>query len=297
MSRIILDCNINNFYASVECMLDMNIRGLSLMVPFYSKMKEDGSCKDTQKYRRKKHLKCLSRKDIEEIARRVLKAYYQLPDVAGTEAFRINPELLLTELLGLKIEYAHLSIDRSILGATTTVQMPIEIFCGDNSESSFYMDGKTVLIERDLKEDSTQQGRCNFSLAHESSHQILKMLFPHDYDADPQIAMVHYYRANSEKCKPIKDWYEWQANALASAILLPFEIIDRGIFLFGIDGKIKTLNKIYFPKVYEQFSNLAAFLGVSKTALAIRMKQLGLLENNHLDNPYCLIDVDYNGGK
>lgn len=241
-------------------------------------------------------MKCLSRKNLEEIAGRVLKAYYQLPEIAGTEVFRIEPELLLTKLLGLKIEYAHLSIDRSILGATTTVEMPIEIFCGDDSETSFYMDGKTVLIESDLKEDTTQQGRCNFSLAHESSHQILKMLFPHDYDANPQLATVHYYKANSEKCKPIKDWYEWQANALASAILLPFEVVDRGMYMMGMNGKIKTLNKIYFPRVYEQFSTLASFLGVSKTALAIRMKQLGLLENNQLDNPYCLLEVEYSGG-
>ncbi|MEA4832434.1 hypothetical protein SDC9_155714 [bioreactor metagenome] len=109
------------------------------------------------------------------------------------------------------------------------------------------------------------------------------------------VATVYLLQTES----PIKHliYHKYGTYALASAILLPFEIIDRGMFLFGIDGKIKTLNKIYFPKVYEQFSNLAAFLGVSKTALAIRMKQLGLLENNHLDNPYCLIDVDYNGSK
>jgi hypothetical protein len=41
---------------------------------------------------------------------------------------------------------------------------------------------------------------------------------------------------------------------------------------------------------------MASFLGVSKTALAIRMKQLGLLENNHLDDPYCIVDIDYDGG-
>ena len=89
---------------------------------------------------------------------------------------------------------------------------------------------------------------------------------------------------------------EWQANALASAILLPFEVVDRGMYMMGMDGKIKILNKIYFPRVYEQFSTLASFLGVSKTALAIRMKQLGLLENNQLDNPYCLLEVEYSGG-
>ena len=41
---------------------------------------------------------------------------------------------------------------------------------------------------------------------------------------------------------------------------------------------------------------MARFLVVSKTALAIRMKQLGLLENNYLDEPYSLVDVYYTGG-
>jgi len=242
-------------------------------------------------------LKCLSRKDIEDIATRVLKAYYKLPEVANKEKYRIEPELLLTELLGLKIEYAHLSLDRSILGATTTSEMNIEIYSGYDSETTYSLDGKTVLIESDLRDDDTQYGRCNFSIAHEISHQILKMLYPHDYDATPQTAKIHYYKSNSEKSKPISDWYEWQANALASAILLPFDVIDRGMFMFGINGKIHTLNKLYFPTGYEKFKNLAQFLGVSKTALAIRMKQLGLLENNQLDNPYELIDVEYSGGK
>lgn len=65
-------------------------------------------------------MKCLSRADIEAIAERVLKAYYQLPQNKDAEIYRINPEQLVTELLGLKVEYEHLSYDRHILGATTT---------------------------------------------------------------------------------------------------------------------------------------------------------------------------------
>jgi len=241
-------------------------------------------------------LKCLSRTDIEAIAERVLKAYYQLPQNRDAEIYRIDPEQLVTELLGLKVEYEHLSYDRHILGATTTAPMIIEIFMGDDTEQHYELDGNTILIERDLRDDCTQLGRCNFSLAHEGSHQILKMLYPQDYDANPQIQKIHYYQANSERRKPIADWYEWQANALASAILLPKDLICRGMFMFSLGDKIETLNKLFFPKVYDRFSDLASFLGVSKTALAIRMKQLGLLVNDQLDNPYSIIDVEYEGG-
>lgn len=239
-------------------------------------------------------MKCLSRKDIEAIAARVLKAYKKLPEVAGKDILRIDPELLLTRLLGLKIEYARLSLDGSVLGATTTSEADIEVYSYDDEELCFSLDGKTVLIEQELKENCTMRGRCNFTIAHEGSHQILKMLFPNDYDkATP--AAIHFYKANSEKNQPISDWYEWQANALASAILLPFELIDKGMYYMGITGKIDYLNKMYRPDEYNRFCNLADFLGVSKTALAIRMKQLGLIGENQLDNPRKLLEVEYKG--
>ena len=145
-------------------------------------------------------MKILSRKDIESIADRVLKAYYNLPENRNKSIiFNIDPELLLRELLGLKIEYTHLSVDRTILGATTTVPMEIEVFTCDDLESTYMLDGNTVLIEQDLKEDITQHGRCNFTIAHESGHQILKMLYPKDYDVSPHTAKVHFYKMGSEK--------------------------------------------------------------------------------------------------
>ena len=55
--------------------------------------------------------------------------------------------------------------------------------------------------------------------------------------------------------------------------------------------KIECLNKIYFPGVYKRFDALADFLGCSKKALAIRMKQLGLLKKEYLDNPFDLVTV------
>lgn len=241
-------------------------------------------------------MKCLSRQDIEAIATRIVNAYYRLPELQGQPIYRIDPELLLTKVLGLNIEYYHLSRDNSILGATSASEMGIEVFDNDDNEAIYFLDGKTVLVEKDLKEDETQRGRCNFTIAHEASHQILKMLYPREYGVSARPAKLHFYRANSEKKKPISDWEEWQANALGSAILLPRDRIEKAMFMFGLGDKITMLNKVYATEVYERFKDLAVFLGASKTALAIRMKQLGLLENDYLDDPYRLIEVTYDGG-
>lgn len=80
-------------------------------------------------------------------------------------------------------------------------------------------------------------------------------------------------------------------DTLGAAILLPENLIKQGMFLFNLGDKIECLNKIYFPEVYKRFDALADFLGCSKKALAIRMKQLGLLKKEYLDNPFDLVDI------
>lgn len=226
-------------------------------------------------------MKHLSRFDIEAIADKYVQAYMALPDVRNTQIYRIDPELLLEKVLGLNVEYQHLSYDGSILGMTSFTEMGVQVFEDDDNEAFFFLDGKTVLVEKDLNFDSKLKGRKNFTLMHEGSHQIFKMLFPNDYGVTQKSAGVHYYKANSERNKPISDWEEWQANTLGAAILLPENLIKQGMYLFSLGEKIECLNKIYYPSVYKRFDALADFLGCSKKALAIRMKQLGLLKKEY----------------
>lgn len=236
-------------------------------------------------------MKHLSRFDIEAIAAKYVKAYMELPDVRNTKIYRIDPELLLAKVLGLTVEYQHLSYDGSILGMTSFTELGVQVLEDDDNEAFFFLDGKTVLVEKDLAFDNKLRGRKNFTLMHEGSHQIFKMLFPNDYGVTQKSSGVHYYKANSERNKPISDWEEWQANTLGAAILLPENLIKQGMFLFNLGDKIECLNKIYSPEVYKRFEALADFLGCSKKALAIRMKQLGLLKKEYLDNPFDLVTV------
>lgn len=204
----------------------------------------------------------------------------QLPEIKNTQVYRIEPEIMLSKVLGLTVDYVHLSYDESILGLTSFGELGVQIFENDDDEAFYFLDGKTVLVEYDLKYDSKLRGRRNFTLMHEGSHQIFKKLFPNDYGITQKSAGAHYYKANSERNKPIADWEEWQANTLAAAILLPKNLIEQGMFLFGLGSEIECLNKIYRPAEYERYAALADFLGCSKKALAIRMKQLGLLKKN-----------------
>jgi hypothetical protein len=76
------------------------------------------------------------------------------------------------------------------------------------------LDGKTILIEKDLKDDVSRLGQHNFTVGHETAHQILSLLYPGDYTVKVRKERLLYYRAESEKRGPVRDWEEWQANAL-----------------------------------------------------------------------------------
>lgn len=69
---------------------------------------------------------------------------------------------------------------------------------------------------------------------------------------------------------------------MAAALLLPREVVEEGMFWFGLGDKMKVLSKKYSEYKYDRFCDLADLLQVSKTTLSYRMEQLGLLERNHL---------------
>lgn len=236
-------------------------------------------------------MKYLSRDNLEEIADKIVCAYKKLPQLSGQKIYRIDPIILCEQLLKLKIEYWHLSLDRSILGLTSFCEIGVEVFERDNSGAFYFLDGKTLLIESDLKARGSK-GRHNFTIAHEAGHQICKMLYPNEYGAKPQNKLHFYKPSTSSKKSSAADWEEWQANTLASAILLPAQLIGQAMYIFGFGDKIHSLNRVFSPDIYERFSGMADFLGCSRSALAIRMKKLGLLEQEYLENPYGILDVE-----
>ena len=180
--------------------------------------------------------------------------------------------------------------DGTLLGITSFSQIGIEIFDDPNEQRFYFLDGKTVLIESALKADVAQVGPYHFALSHEISHRILSMLFPF-YNGSVKGPLMCRSIAPRREDEEEIDWYEWQANTLASAILMPKDMIIKGMARYGLGERIRMLNRVFRPQAYEGFSELACSLGVSKQALAIRMKSLGLLEKEYLENPYELVNV------
>lgn len=226
----------------------------------------------------------LSQQEIEEIAHRLLTMYCNLPEHRNKRFYKVDPEIMVKNVLGLNIGYERLSLQGDILGLTAFEEVGIEVYDDYGRGHMYMLDGNTVLVEKSLKYSRKQVGRCNFSLLHEGSHQVFKMLYPNEYgDSYDEPVTIHPYKCGSERRGPIKDWEEWQANSLAAAILLPPTVIEQGMYFFGMERRIQKLDHISDPYTFEKFSNLATFLGSSKQVLAFRMKRLGLLREDYLD--------------
>lgn len=229
----------------------------------------------------------LSRGSIEKIARKTVSAYQELPGWEGKKQFRVDPEVFARDLLGLSMEYHVLSPDGSILGATSCDRTTLPIFDTPEVLDFFHLDGRTILIEKDLIGEGANQGRYHFTLMHEACHQLLGLIFPEEMQESRY--RIRYYMEGAEAAEDY--WEEWRANTLASAILMPLEMIRHNMEEFGLGEKIQTLNRIYFPKVYDNFCKMAEYMGVSLQALSIRLSHLGLLKNNYLENPYRMVDI------
>lgn len=218
----------------------------------------------------------LSYAQLDSIADRVVRAYRKLPEVqVAREVHSVDPQLLLTKLLGLSVAFRHISRDGETLGMTSYEELEIEIF--DKEEEFFSFDGKTVLIEKDLL-SGYQTGRRNFTIMHEGCHHVLRMLYPREYADGVNSRKVLRYRSTGGT------WSreEWQVDRLTSSILMPRELVEQARIRVGQRGRIKLLSPVYGSEAYARFCQMCELLGVSKQALCIRMIGMGLVEKADL---------------
>ena len=219
----------------------------------------------------------LSRRELEQIAQPVIEQYKQHFVPQNHLCYNVDPTQL-AELLGYMVEYFYLTQDGSILGQTAVTPLWTTVIDTTLGETYYLLDGKTLLIDKRLLCNPLATGCKNFTIAHELAHLLLNQRYPTIYQ--PHCRHSCFNRKVVKKS--VYNWYEWQADTLAVALLLPPDAIEAAMFMFGLGSKMKVLSKKYSQNRYEQFCEMARFLGVSKTTLAYRMEQLGLLERNYL---------------
>lgn len=221
---------------------------------------------------------------LENLSKRIIKAYRKVKDNEISSMYSTDITELVTKVLDIEIAYAKITDDQSILGLTSFSEYELDVMDEEDNIKPFLLTGKNVLIESALK-DSLIVGRKNFTIAHESAHQIINMVAPNYYGVKYRTSPIKYSLSDKQTNKE-----EIDADKLAAFLLMPQDAIEHFMKIVELE-KIRCLNKIFFKKEYQKFCSIAKSLGVSRQALSIRMKKLGYIEMDYLRDPYSLIDI------
>ena len=222
----------------------------------------------------------LSEKELEEIADQVFQDYAKLPAAwDGSMMLRVKPELLLEGLLGLKVAYCDMHELEPLL-CTPPGQVTLGFTCFSDDTGDWLVEdlstgeyrslsSRTVVLEQALLQKG-ERGRRNFTMVHEGCHHILWHLFPETRPKRPPGLACRFVGG------PFSP-EEWQADRLASSILMPRYLVEHAMFRCQQHEPFDILDAGIRPKEYERFCNMCGMLGVSKQALGIRLKRLGLV--------------------
>lgn len=260
-------------------------RGISIMIDLAFRTKKNG-------------VPVLSKLEIENLAEIVLRDYN--PDILDTPS-SLDAELFAEAYTKLEMDYQDLTHDQSILGMMVFNDCRIPVYDAEMDKAKrIIVNEGTILIDNSLLEDD-QIRRGRFTVCHEASHWILHKQV---YHADKnQVSLFDYLKEEPTpftKCRMNEveggrrelvtddDWMEWQADQMASALLMP-----RRTFSSEVRERFKrvNMNKAFYRMgtnfetdiwaevmVYE----LADLFEVSATSARIRLKTLGFIK----EDPY-----------
>lgn len=208
----------------------------------------------------------LSYKQINDIAQEITSSY------CGDVFAPVNIEGLLKDKLGISIEYYTLHPRGMILGMCSNQRQIVKVKDG-NEILLAELNENVIFIDSSLK-DRRMEGRRNFTIAHEGGHHFLFQL-----ENREDSTAFRYYR-ESYGCREF-DWDEWQADAMASCLTMPEKNVR---YVFELFFQKSHVNKItpFNRGEYIAFSAMADFFKVSKTAMAIRLKKLNLINSFNL---------------
>jgi hypothetical protein len=168
----------------------------------------------------------LSKLQLERIAERYHTEYATTLD---PEDYRLDPHRFAEEYLELTLKYQWLSNNGCYLGmAVFRDDTAIPVYVPEQNTAKKISAGKdTILIDRSLQQEYMRNGET-FTILHECSHQILHWAYYRRKESVP---------CRKESVQPAftptqwadEDRMEWQANYLASAVLIPLSALNTMI--------------------------------------------------------------------
>ncbi len=170
-------------------------------------------------------LPVLSRIDVEELGEAYVRDFQP---TMFSEGEPFQAERFAAEYLGLDVEYQWLSNNGCYLGAAVLGEGQAVILYDPETDRPIrreYVLG-TVLLDASLQELS-QDSLMRFTLLHECAHQVLHRTY---FRQSPEAVACRRAGMSGAAREPGKAWtdldrMEWQANSLASCLLMPLSAV------------------------------------------------------------------------
>ena len=188
----------------------------------------------------------LSRADLSRIAGKYIDQYYTRFGISKDAPEPIDPERLASAVLGLNVKMLPLCSDGSVLGLTVFQRCGFTVTLGDG----------TKLVEIFMPKD------------------VLADLFPNDYGKAVKCRGHIAYRERNGQ----PSWEEWQANTLAAELLMPTFLVNVEIERAALCLPNGILYKSASDPNYEKILEMAVRMGVSWSAIRIRLQQMQVIK-------------------
>lgn len=231
----------------------------------------------------------LSHDQLEEIAAAVTDDFdrYFFGISAKEERDTILPtpiDQLAREYLGLDVIFAPLSPDGSVCGLTAYSDTQFTTK-EDGITYSFPLKKNQVVLDQCFIQPGQVKKLCGkrrFTLAHECAHQILFQLESDEMKARWKDIYSVRKAYSLRDLKSKEDWNEWQANVLGAALLMPCREVELAMWEFAGERILQNYGGRFSFLDERVLVLLCQTFGVSRTAIVIRLREMGYLE----DHPY-----------
>lgn len=228
-------------------------------------------------------------------------------------SIEIDIEQFAEEHLRIRLDYGELSNNQTILGMMVFQDCHVPFYDSSRNIIKHHLvKGGTALIDKSLIDTPHSHRRARFTIAHECAHWILHR--PSKHSQNKQISQNGDSNTNSKEygiiCRTstpqqlsdsqkrtASEWMEWQADNLASALLMPTLHVRSFIceYLDNENRKASALisdfgERMIIAKTIRLIRQMATVFNVSEQAAEIRLKRLGFLTDYNLDSYQPITD-------
>lgn len=210
--------------------------------------------------------------DLERIAYQTLQSF---DSSMLTRPQPLNIDQFAERFLRLKLDFVDLSNNTSILGMLVFSDSSVPIYDPEqNIPKIIQVKTGTALIEKSLLNDHLQN-RTRFTIAHECAHWLI-----HKPKGKAQPLVCRTVGHSNQK-----DWLEWQADYMASALLMPAMSVYTVMKTYIKENRQQMENMYYLwgdqyavSKREQIIRMIASLFGVSRTAAEMRMIRLKFMK-------------------